>query len=66
MDAIGVVDDAVEDRVDDRGFADDTWLCHHGDLTGDEDGLVLVALLDDLEEIARSLGVEALKPRRRR
>ena len=62
LDAIGVVDDAVEHRVRDRWLADYLWPALHGDLTGDEDGLASVALLDNLQQVAPALGGEALQP----
>ena len=62
LDAIGVVDDAVEHRVRDRWLADYLWPALHGDLTGDEDGLASVARLHDLQQVAPALGGEALQP----
>ena len=47
FDAIGIVDDAVEDRVGDGGLADDPWPALHRDLAGDRDGVAPVALFDD-------------------
>ena len=62
LDAIGVVDDAIEDGVGDRRFADHGWPLLHRDLTGDEDGLAPVARLHDLQQVAPALGGEALQP----
>ena len=45
-----------------RGIADYLWPALHGDLTGDEDGLASVALLDNLQQVAPALGGEALQP----
>ena len=58
LDSIGVVHDAVEDRVGDRGLADDPWPALDGDLAGDHDGLACVARLHDLEQVAAALGGE--------
>ena len=49
-------------RVRDRWLADYLWPALHGDLTGDEDGLASVALLDNLQQVAPALGGEALQP----
>ena len=57
---VGVVNDPIEYGVRDCGFSDHPRPLVHGDLTGDEDGLARVALLDDLEQVAPSLGGEAL------
>ena len=62
FDAIGIVDDAVEDRVGDRRFADHPWPALYRDLADDHDGLACVALFNDLEQIAAALGGEALQP----
>ena len=48
---VGVVNDAIEYGVRDCGFSDHPRPFVHGDLTGDEDGLARVALLDDLEQV---------------
>ena len=55
FDAIGIVDDAVEDRVDDRRFADHPWPALYRNLGDDHDGLACVALFNDLEQVAAAL-----------
>ena len=61
LDAVGVVDDAIEDGVGDGGFGDHPGPVLHGDLTGDQQGGPGVALLDDLEKVAAALGGEVLQ-----
>ena len=52
VDAAGVVDDAIENGVRDGWFSDRLRPELRGDLTGDEGGPPLVALLDDLHRLA--------------
>jgi hypothetical protein len=60
LDAIGVVQETVEDGVGDGGIADDLVPAIHGQLAGDDGGASLVAILDDLEQVAALLVVELL------
>jgi hypothetical protein len=57
---IGVVDNAIRDRVAEGGLADNFMSGCHGELAGDEDGAAAVAILDDLHEIAPLAGPEAI------
>lgn len=59
---MGVVDQAVEDGIGDGGIADDLVPAVDRDLAGDDDRAGLVAVLDDLQEVAALLGVERLRP----
>src|SRR5271166_2588008 len=58
IDAIGVVNDAVEDGVGERGNADQVMPAVHGNLAGDDERAFVVAILDDFEQIARLVGRE--------
>ena len=62
FDAIGVVDEAVEDGVGDGGIADDFVPVVDGHLAGDDGRAALVAVLDDLEEIAALVVIELFGP----
>ena len=57
---VGVVDNAIQDRVAERGLADHLMPGCHGELAGDQDGAAAVAILDDLHEIAPLAGGEAI------
>ena len=48
--AVGVVDEAVEDRVGDGGVGDDLVPMLDRHLTGDDSRPALVAIVDDFEE----------------
>ena len=58
IDAIGVVNDAVEDGVGERGNADQVMPAVDGNLAGDDERALVVAILDDFEQIARLIGGE--------
>jgi hypothetical protein len=58
LDAVGAVDGAVADGVGEGGVADDLVPGLDGELAGDEGGGALVAVLDDLEEVAAFLVLE--------
>src|SRR5690348_2103781 len=62
LDAVGVVDDAVEDGVCDDRLADQVMPAVDGYLAGDEGGAVSVAFLDDLQQVAALVGRERLEP----
>ncbi len=47
-----IVNEAVEDRVGERGLCYDFAPLLDGNLTGDEGGGALVTILEDFEEIA--------------
>src|SRR5262249_55141899 len=60
LEAVGIVDDAIEYRVAERGLANDLMPARYGELAGDQDGAAAVAILDDLHEIAPLAGREAV------
>jgi len=55
---MSVVDEAVEDGVGDGGIRDDLVPMVDRDLTGDDGRTTLMAVIDDLEEIAALLAGE--------
>jgi hypothetical protein len=61
IDAIGVVNDAVEDGVGERRNPDQVMPAVHGNLAGDDERALVVAIFDDFEEIARLFGDERLR-----
>ncbi len=58
FDAIGVVNDAIENGVGDGGIADDLLPVLEQQLAGDEDRSDVAAILDNFEEVAALVGVE--------
>src|SRR6202022_826436 len=62
FDAVGVVDEAIEDGVGDGGISDDFVPAIHGQLAGDDDRTGFISVLDDLEQTAALTGVESLRP----
>ena len=56
------MDDAVEDRVGERWYPNHVVPAVDGNLAGDDEGAFVVAVLDDLEEIARLLGRQGFRP----
>ena len=62
LDAIGVVDDAVEDGVGEGGNADQIVPAVNGNLAGDDQRAPVVAVFDDFQEIAGLVGPERLRP----
>ena len=52
LDAVRAVDESIEDRVGDRGLADQLVPVFDFELTGDDRGLSVLSILDELEEIA--------------
>ena len=61
FDAMGIVDDAVENGVGAGGFTDQVVPAVDRDLAGDDGGTSAVTLLDDLEKVAALLGAEGLE-----
>ena len=55
------MNDAVQNGVGQSGNADQVVPAVHGNLACDDDGALVVAILDDFEEIARLVGVERLR-----
>src|SRR5215471_7669711 len=58
IDAVCVVDESIEDGVGVSRITDQLVPFIHGDLAGDDRGAPPVSLLEDLEEIMASGGVE--------
>jgi hypothetical protein len=61
FDAIGVVDDAVENGVGESWDPDQIMPAIDGNLAGDDERALVVAIFDDFQEIARLLGAERLR-----
>ena len=59
-DAMGIVDDAVEDSIGDRGLADHFVPGRHRELGGDERGSAAIPFLEDFEQIKALLIVETM------
>jgi len=57
---MGVVNDAVQDRITEGGIGNDVVPLRYGDLACDQERSFVVAVIDDLEEIAPLLGGERL------
>ena len=62
LDAVGVMDEAIQDGVGQGGNDDQVVPAIDGNLAGDDDRAFVVAVLDDFVEIARLVGVERLRP----
>jgi len=62
LQAMGVVDDAVEDGVGESGLADQVMPAVDRDLTGNQRSATAIAVLDDFEHVVTLLGPEWLKP----
>ena len=56
-----IVDDTVEDGVGESRFTDDIVPLLQRQLAGDQDGGVVVSVLDDFHEIAPLIGVETVR-----
>ena len=52
VDAVGAMDDAVQDGVGERGIADHLVPAGDGELTGDDQRAGVVAVFDDLQQVA--------------
>ena len=61
VEAVGVVDEAVEDGVGVGGVADEGVPVGDGELAGDEGGSSAVAIFEDFQQIVAGLGVERLE-----
>ena len=61
FDAVGVVDETVEDRVGVCGIADDFVPSVDGKLGGDHRGAASVALFKDFQQIVSGSGIERLQ-----
>src|SRR3984957_751348 len=62
VDAMGAMDDAVENGVGQGGIANDYMPAIDRDLAGDQQRSSVVAIIDDLEQIAALLGIERFRP----
>jgi len=60
--AVGVVDEAVEDGVGQRRIADDVVPVFDRNLAGDDGGRAAVAIVDDFEQVAALLGGQRSEP----
>lgn len=60
-DAVGIVDEAVEDGIGVGGIAEGIVPLLDGELAGDEGGAASIALFGDLEEFVAGLGVDGLE-----
>jgi hypothetical protein len=58
LEAVGVVDEAIENGVGDRGVPNGSMPGIHGELTCDDGGCAAVAVLEDFEQIAAFCGGE--------
>ncbi len=56
IDAVGVVDEAVEDGVGIGGVADKAMPVGDRDLAGDESGFAPVAVFEDFQKVMAALG----------
>src|ERR1700733_1709711 len=61
FDAMGAVHDAVEDGIADRRIADQLVPARHGDLAGHQQRTFLVAVIDDLQQVAPLLRVQRFR-----
>ena len=62
FDAVGVVNDTIEDGIGNGGIADDLVPVFERQLAGDEYRSDVVAIFDDLEEISALVGIEGFRP----
>src|SRR6187551_3602165 len=58
LQAVGIVNDAVEDRVGQSGIPDQGMPAVHRDLAGDQGGAAAVAVFNDFEHVVALLGAE--------
>src|SRR5882757_10597854 len=58
LEAVGIVDEAIENRVGDGRVSDDFVPAIDGQLAGDNDRAGFVSILDDFEQITALVGVE--------
>ena len=60
LDAMGVVNDAVQYRIAEGGIGNDVMPLRDGDLACDQKRSLVVTVIDDLKEITTLLGGERL------
>ena len=58
LDAVGIVNDAVQYRIAEGGIGNDVMPLRHGDLTCDQQGSLVVTIVDDLKQITALVGGE--------
>ena len=58
---VGIVNNTVQDRVSERGLADNFMPGSRRKLAGDQDGATAIAILGDLHEVAPLAGGEAVR-----
>jgi len=58
LDAVRIVNDAVQYRIAKGGIGNDVMPLRHGDLTCDQQGSLVVAIVDDLKQITALVGGE--------
>jgi len=56
LDAVSAVDDAIQDRVADGRVPHEFMPARHGNLAGHQQRSLLVAVVDDLQQVAALLG----------
>jgi hypothetical protein len=61
LDAVRTMNNAVEDRVTERGIGDHLVPLTDRDLAGDQQRAAVVAVIDDLKQIAALFGIERLR-----
>jgi hypothetical protein len=61
-DAMGVVEEAVKDRVPEGGISDDFMPVIGGDLAGEQSPTATVAVVEDLQEIVAGQIIEGSEP----
>ena len=58
---MGIVNDAVQYRIAKGWVGNDVMPLRHGDLTCDQQGSLVVAIVDDLEQITTLVGGERFR-----
>ena len=62
LDAVSAMENAIEDRIAKGRIGNYLMPAIHGNLAGDQQRAAIVAVVDDLEQIATLLGIERLRP----
>ena len=61
LDAMGAVDDAIEDGIAEGRVPNEFVPAAHGNLAGHQERALLVSVVDDFQEIAPLLGGQRLR-----
>jgi hypothetical protein len=61
IDAVGIVDDAIEDGIGVGGIADEFMPFVDGNLAGDDGGSSAISFFEYLKEIVTGRGIEGLQ-----